>query len=1365
MFKKIIRILGGDPNKREIDRYSELIEAINSLEQGYEALSDDELRHRTQEFKQRIALGETLDDLLIEAFAAVREASKRTIGLRHYDVQLIGGIVLHKGKIAEMRTGEGKTLVATLPIYLNAITGKGVHLVTVNDYLARRDARWMAPIYMALGLSIGVLQIAARTENGKKAYLVDLNRESPHEDQNQLVMVSRADAYSADITYGTNSEFGFDYLRDNMTMRLDERVQRGHNFAIVDEVDNVLIDEARTPLIISGPAEDESAWYIKMAQVAKQLRPDDIEINEKNRIANLTEIGETHVEEILGTPLRDPDRPEDLTPDQANVLGYLEQALRAQYLFRKNKDYLVQSGKVVIVDEFTGRLMPGRRWSEGLHQAIEAKEGVKVEPESVTYATITIQNYFRMYQKLAGMTGTAITEAEEFDKIYKLDALAIPTNLEYQSSKIDTELKEYESVDGKYKYHYYGLKNDPEKSPVYWKRKDFPDIVYRTKEMKLRAITLEILRFHTLGRPVLVGTTSVELSEHLSSRLRAEALRRLSQALILRDNWLKKHNREDEGRQIPELQFLNAPIDELDIPQLRKLARELELSLSLEDPENLSTLKKILNLENQDHTRLIFDLQSGISHQVLNARKHTEESQIITDAGAFGAVTIATNMAGRGVDIKLGGELAEEILFAANRVLKKAGFQDPYDMNMETRQESLLTLDQEAYGIYSAEIAYFLQYLENMGKVRSLGGLHVIGSERHEARRIDNQLRGRAARQGDPGSSRFYLSMEDDLMRLFGGQQADGLMQRLKIDDAIPLEANLVGKIVEQSQNRVEGANFDLRKHLLEYDDVLNNQRSRIYKQRDLIFTKVELSEDVRDMLRTEVSQRVTRSLKNEDGPWELLAWLNDIQPTFIYPGGIYPSYAIRLLVNQVFNNNKGNELNRNDVNSSLLDIIMNSLQYEEDHLIHTLEDLLEKSQERLSEQLSEKNESLDMFFEGLTNPEAIEESRPAELISELQSITGIPIRLTPDQQRQLRKGSKDLQTEIRSQMNGGLTNYAFTRLVGAVERRLDESINIQSTNLNAPDWKEFNQNILFSVREFYKNRKERYIGNGVPGTMAREIETQLEKLPEPITEPDIINILIQIPQGTKTSFDKKTHSKISIQTNRLSFFYYAANLIRNQEIDDISVEVLQHLENGLDALKLAWGTNEWRRLENSTLEELNADTFNLIESKIAESSVENLRSRTFSSLTDDEKRIVIEELGRASLTEIYRQLILSVISQLWVDYLTEMEALRVSSGLEAYAQRDPLVQYKNKAYELFQELLSNVRLGVISRMFTYRPRNINISATSSTRIETPTVSVEVQRPENTKNESPLPSDEGENTAESQDTPGGRSQKRRRHRR
>ena len=570
MLQKIVKILGGDPHKREIMKLSEVVDEINDLENDYERLSLEALKAKTAEFRERLAEGETLDDILPEAFAVVRETSKRTIGLRHYDIQMIGGIALHQGKIAEMRTGEGKTLVATLPMYLNALTGRGVHLITVNDYLARRDARWMAPIFDLLGLKVGVLQMATRTENGINAFVVNIEKRNSQEDQDQLELVTRQVAYQADIVYGTNSEFGFDYLRDNLTNRLEDRVQRGHYYAIVDEVDNILIDEARTPLIISGPASEDVQLYYTMANVVRQLRPEDYEVNEKDRSVSLTEIGEAHLEELLDTPMRDPERPEDITPEQARILGHLEQALRAQHLFRRNKDYLVQGGKVVIVDEFTGRLMPGRRWSDGLHQAVEAKEGVKVEPENATYATITIQNYFRMYEKLSGMTGTALTEEEEFYKIYKLNVLPIPTNLEYVAMQPDSELESREEKDkDNYKVQFYVKKSDSEGKPVFWRRQDFPDVVYRSEEAKLRAITMEIIHYYIMGRPQLIGTTSVEHSERLSSRLAAEPIRRLLQVALVRDVFLEKKKIQIIERTVPELEPLSKPVDQLEAGELR----------------------------------------------------------------------------------------------------------------------------------------------------------------------------------------------------------------------------------------------------------------------------------------------------------------------------------------------------------------------------------------------------------------------------------------------------------------------------------------------------------------------------------------------------------------------------------------------------------------------------------------------------------------------------------------------------------------------------------------------------------------------------------------------------------------------------
>ncbi|MEE4195685.1 MAG: hypothetical protein V2J07_10855, partial [Anaerolineae bacterium] len=730
MFKKISKALFGDPVQKEIDEYAVVAEQINALEAEYEALSPQALKAKTAEFKQRLAEGETLDDILVEAFATVREVSKRTIGLRHYDIQLIGGQALHNNTIIEMRTGEGKTLVATLPLYLNALSGKGCHLITVNDFLARTQARLMAQIYNYLGMSVGVLQMASRTENGRKAFLVDLERTSSQEDQHQLRLVDRKLAYDADITYGTNAEYGFDYLRDNMTMSLNSRVQRGHHYAIIDEVDNVLIDEARTPLIISGRSMESMDYYTEMARIAKALDPEDYEINEKDSNVTLTEIGEAHVEEMLGRSLGDPERPEDITPEQAQLLGYLEQALRAEFLQRRNKDYLVQGGKVIIVDEFTGRLMPGRRWSGGLHQAVEAKEGVEIQPESVTYATITLQNFFRMYEKLAGMTGTAVTEEEEFDNIYKLGVLPLPSNLEYEAKKNDSELEPVEARDElNYKYTYYRYKDDPDGKAVFFKRKDYPDVVFSSLEAKQRAIVREILAMHTMGRPVLVGTASVEHSEELSTLLRADYLRTLCQIWVIRQKWMENNGMDMIDRIVPELQPFNRPLREIQTRELREMSRQYDIPNNPVHESNLPLLRRELMLGPEYDERLAQIVQSGVPNQVLNARKHDQEGLIIARAGAFGAVTIATNMAGRGVDIKLGGEIPETVHADVVRLLRKHGVQDVYEMKHDEMREALRKIDPQDYEIYAESAEFFLNSMEGDDRVRELGGLHVIGSE------------------------------------------------------------------------------------------------------------------------------------------------------------------------------------------------------------------------------------------------------------------------------------------------------------------------------------------------------------------------------------------------------------------------------------------------------------------------------------------------------------------------------------------------------------------------------------------------------------------------------------------------------------
>ena len=708
-----------DSNEKELRRLQPLVDHINSLEPDFEKLTDAELRAKTDEFKARLVDGESVDEILPEAYAAAREAAKRTIGQRHFDVQLMGGIILHQGKIAEMKTGEGKTLVATLPLYLNALTAQGCHLVTVNDYLAKRDCHWMGPIYHALGVSVASINAQQTTDQPAPSYIYDPSYESEDQKWKFLRPVTRRQAYEADITYGTNNEFGFDYLRDNMVWDLPQCVQRPLNYAIVDEVDNILIDEARTPLIISGAAEEATQRYYTFARLVSHLSKDaDYTIDERTRTANLTEIGMTRMEKMLKKEglLKSPDL---YDPSNYFLTQYLESALKARVLFKKDKDYMVKDGQVIIVDEFTGRLMFGRRYSEGLHQAIEAKERVKIQRESVTMATITFQNYFRLYQKLAGMTGTAATEAEEFHKIYNLEVVVIPTN-----------------------------------KPLI--RNEYTDQIYKDEKTKFAAVAREIKQLHDQKRPVLIGTTSIEKSEDLSDLLR----------------------------------------------------------------------------------------RNGIPHQVLNAKHHEKEAAIIAQAGRLEGVTVATNMAGRGVDIILGG-------------------------NPEGRGEA--------------------EWQEEHNKVVELGGLHIVGTEHHEARRIDNQLRGRAGRQGDPGSSRFYASLEDEIVSRFGGERVKGIMQWAGMDENSPIEHPFATKAMTNSQVQTEGYYFNTRKHLVEYDDVINKHREVIYAERRKILSGADLKANIISMVQDEIQSLVARRLSSvsyelEEEQSNLSGLLEDIATIFPLP-------------------------------------------------------------------------------------------------------------------------------------------------------------------------------------------------------------------------------------------------------------------------------------------------------------------------------------------------------------------------------------------------------------------------------------------------------------------------------------------------
>lgn len=1306
MAKKKFKSINNASSSKDFKKLAPYLDKINGLEESYEKLSQEELKQKTTSFKQQLNEGSTLLDILPEAFAAVREASKRTLGLRHYDVQMIGGIMMHESKIAEMRTGEGKTLVATLPLYLNALAGKGAHLVTVNDYLARRDARWMAPIYTALGLSVGVLQMASRTENGRMAFLVDLEKRSNKEEEDQLKMVLRREAYQADITYGTNNEFGFDYLRDNLVSRMQDRVQRGHYYAIVDEIDNILIDEARTPLIISGSASEDIAWYEKMARIVRQLNEEDYEYSEKDRSVSLTEVGEIHAEELLNTTLRDPDRPEDITPEQARLLGHLEQALKARLLYARNKDYIIQNGEIVIVDEFTGRLMPGRRWSEGLHQAIEAKEGVKVKAENITQATITLQNYFRMYEKLAGMTGTAYTEAEEFYTIYELDVVPIPTNLDYSASLPTSNLDIHQQKDDEgYVYTYYSEKQDPEQKEIFWKRKDYPDIVYQNREAKLRAICLEITRFNAIGRPQLVGTTSIIHSEELSARLNKEPIRLLLQIHLLKALWREKFEIHDMEKAIPELAVLDEPLDQLNSGLLRNLAQKAGIEmLALENQASIHILLDELHLSEQDIPRLQHILNAGIRHRVLNALKHDEESQIIAGAGAFGAVTIATNMAGRGVDIKLGGELDEQILTDIVQVLKANGV-DSYGMTPKDMESEIEKLTPEQYVEKADSVKTFKEYMVNFPKVREIGGLHVIGSERHEARRIDNQLRGRAARQGDPGSSRFYLSLEDDLMRLFGGDRVTTLMNFFKLDKSVPIENRTIGKMVEQAQERVEGSNFDVRKHLLEYDDVLNDQRTRIYGERDKAITKEDLSEDIWDMVESELRRRVPLSLEEAHSPWKLVAFLNEIQPPLVNheQGFILPSYAFHLISKSL--QNDLHKINDNEAKTAFLqDFAVDVIQAEAEFVKNSVADLIGNTEAAFENQLAERYEYVDTFLDGIIDSSA-EDVDEKDFRLQLQNYAHTRLQLSPEDFQQLVAGDRHAIQSLKEQIRTNLFTLYLNRTAFTINKRIGESINLDTLKIEVGDWKKVTEFYLAEINKRFDEKTNAV--RSAQSEIGRNIQDAVKKIDDSsLTESQMAAVLFDITAGKRVAINPQNHQRVIKNVSLLNYIFYAADLLDGKKAEEIIQDILSHLHSVSTDLQQIFGAFEVLRLSqaNISVQQLNPILLEKVKSSLPEQDRENIAQQPIAELSKEIQDRMKAVLGKEVQNMLYRHILLNNINSLWIEHLTQMEALRVSIGLESYAQRDPLVQYKSRSTDMFRDLLANIRLGVMSQIFRLQP-------------------------------------------------------------
>ncbi|MEW6650718.1 MAG: hypothetical protein AB1453_11085 [Chloroflexota bacterium] len=912
-----------------------------------------------------------------------------------------------------------------------------------------------------------------------------------------------------------------------------------------------------------------------------------------------------------------------------------------------------------------------------------------------------------------------------------------------------------------YKYSYYARKEDPLKAPIFWRRKDYPDVIYRTEEAKIRAIVQEIVHYHVQGRPQLVGTTSVEHSERLSLRLQPELLRRMMQAMLIRHAWLRKHNRQESEVAIPELQFLYKPLPDLNIGDLRAFARAVGMtSINPEEGENLDRLLNLLNLGEEDRPRLVKVLQGGVAHQVLNARKHDEESLIIARAGAFGAVTIATNMAGRGVDIKLGGDLDEDVLAEVIRVLNRV-VEDPYDMSNEQRRQALLKMDSAEYGIYEESARAFLQYMDEMEKVRQLGGLHVIGSERHEARRIDNQLRGRAARQGDPGSSRFYLSMEDDLMRLFGGQQVESLMARLNIDESLPIENNLVARLVEQSQGRVEGNNFDIRKHLLEYDDVLNMQRKRIYEQRDRVFVKEDLGEDVSEMLVNELKQRVQSALEDEEGPWKLLAYLDEIQPPITHEGVGYPSFTLRLMITELEESLGEAPVSAAELRSALLDLARSALESESNHMLRATEQLLERSEEAIQQQLVERLETVDTFFEGL--PDRVEEAggtlRPQELLDELSSLARIPLRLSGEELRALAQGDASLAERVKDQVETALLATTLARVIGALQRRVEE-LDFRPAQVQGKQWEDAARLIYAEVERLLRERAERLADKN--GPIARDLDAALEKAGEgkialQQNQAAIIALLGIMMQGSRLTFDRRTHRRGRQQVIRLTYIFHAASRLNYGDADELSQEILEHLNGARRSLQLLWGNYELRRLiqTETPLARLSAPLQQRLRATFGNERFEEIAETDLKEMPREDLLKIALLLGERLQNETYRELLLGVISQLWVDYLTRVDALRVSIGLEAYAQRDPLVQYKSRATELFSTLLKDIRAGVVSRMFVHQPSRSATVQVGRERSSEETLPQETSAPVGNKPAN-APRPEGESRS-------ARKKKRRRH--
>jgi preprotein translocase subunit SecA len=1390
MFKWLGRLFSGDTTERVLNDLYAIVDQINDLEPEFEALTNEQLRGKTDEFRRRLREGETLDDLLPEAFAAVREAARRTIEKRHYDVQLIGGIVLHQGKIAEMKTGEGKTLVATLPLYLNALEGKGSHLVTVNDYLVRRDAGWNGPIYHLLGVSL-----AAIAHDFSAIYDPDyLDPKSNLEDERLVHWrpVTRREAYEADITYGTNNEFGFDYLRDNIATRFEQTVQRPHNYAIVDEVDNILIDEARTPLIISGPARAAGDDYHYFANLVKGLRGieqreydaykkdldygdnkrrseaqraidnADYVLDLKHRSIALTDAGILKIERRLKDAGRIPDDASIYEPEYFELTHYLDNAIKAEYVFKRDKDYIVQSGEVVIVDEQTGRTMPGRRWSDGLHEAVEAKEGVRVQDETMVYATITIQNYFRMYRKLSGMTGTAMTESEEFAKIYKLDVVPIPTNREVV-------------------------------------RDDRNDQIYRSEEAKYRAVVREILAAAIKGQPVLVGTASIENSERLAAYLKPVGLKNLALSSVLMTVVREaKGVSEDVRKAFAE--SLDLPISQVPFTVLRQTAHALSLPADPFAPEILDRFATMLDID--DSARLAEIIRTGLAHQVLNAKLHEQEARIVAQAGRPGAVTIATNMAGRGTDILLGGNsdaLAaqyleengvrrEQIKAVAKLVVE--GNEQQIQPTLERHKLPTIVLDElkrakqqydqmlqqfednpalfflshyaegsaETFGarwafvndVLDNEVAAARQIVQNTpglreeqiaqiqavrsdldsyrndkveflanqlfdriyaararliqavlhgnldearrliaetptmdenliggiqqikaqveadaNLIRELGGLKIIGTERHEARRIDNQLRGRAGRQGDPGVSRFYISLEDELMKRFGPSidRVKGFMSRAGFEDDIPIEFGVISKSIENAQTKVEGYNFDVRKRVVDYDDVMNKQREVIYARRRAILEQGEIQRRLQMLV-----QRYIGSY----GDWvagqveELAAGVNNGNAPEI------ERQLARLLPGSERLNLAEVQAAGDEQRSALLQPLI--AQAEEQR--HPLRLLLEEVAEFV-------------------------EIDPDAAFEELKSADRPAIeRYLDEEWRAHTEG--DLEQRIKSlfcaelglMVDRYIDDYEGW-MTGEIEKAVEAST-VQATNaINVDGALRRIRPILPQVDTITRER----LAGASPELVQRELESVIQ---------------LSYQQGNHLRLFADELQRIlpfvpglSPDQYLLMFADALDGLLIGVPEDERRPQIEQWLAPVGQALQPIFNGNRFNEEEEQVF--LNV---------VSEAWIDGLDR--LAQLDDDDRSAGLEQLvdrsfdrwrsliGVDLLNRYSRELMLNAIDREWADYLTAMEDLRQGIGLQGIAQRDPLVAYKTQAFKMFEELLDTIDRTTVKTFFNNLPRFVN---------------------------------------------------------